>query len=867
VETLTYNYTIRGWLKGINRNYANSGSGGNWFGIDLSYDYGFNASQINGNVAGEVWMSKGDPVSRAYGFIYDNTNRLLTGDYTQNDGSGYVKDPQVDFNVDSLTYDANGNILLMQQKGVQINSSTVIDHLVYSYLQPGGWSNKLANVIDNSGNTAPLGDYQQGTNTGNDFSYDGNGNMVVDSNKEMEGVVYNILNLPQLVPMKGKGTISYVYDADGNKLEKLVVDSTISQTNPLKDTTLYSGMFVYNNDSLQFIGHEEGRIRPKLINPTGGWVSSNIEYVYDYFIKDHLGNTRMVLSEETEEDSYVATMEPQNATLENEIFDSVASTQYPKPAGFDSDTANHYVSMLDASSSGGTRIGPMIILKVMAGDTITASTYCWYNTPVQVPTGPSLLSSLVPALAGGSVAVGSEGLLAEQSSIQSILTSNLPTFLSYKDGQYVNTSPKAFLNWALFDDRFNYVTGGVTQVPVIASGNPSVAITANTPVSIPKNGYIYIYVSNESPQPVYFDNVSIQDHRGPLLEENHYYPFGLTMAGISDKTLKTDYAENKYRYNGKDLQHQEFSDGTGLDEYDFGARFQDPQLGVWHNIDPLAEKSRKSSPYAYAYNNPLRFIDPDGMLPMSGHVETDAEQSMDQMMEDIDADQNQLVNYVTLTNTKTGDVTTYILGNADEDETDDEKADNKSNDINDMHMSDDGIGFLKKAEGHRDKVYRDQLGFATVGWGHALKGKELEKYKDGDEVPMETQEALFKADIADAEAAVKRRITNGDISQSQFDALVDLAFNTGSVGHTISEYVNAGKYNDAWYEFSNYNKNQLPALDNRRANEQRLFGDGNYNYDWKIHTTFWPMTNPHSKFYIRDWFTKFKAQSGFISSD
>jgi RHS repeat-associated protein len=204
-------------------------------------------------------------------------------------------------------------------------------------------------------------------------------------------------------------------------------------------------------------------------------------------------------------------------------------------------------------------------------------------------------------------------------------------------------------------------------VPVIASGNPSVAITANTPVSIPKNGYIYIYVSNESPQPVYFDNVSIQDHRGPLLEENHYYPFGLTMAGISDKTLKTDYAENKYRYNGKDLQHQEFSDGTGLDEYDFGARFQDPQLGVWHNIDPLAEKSRKSSPYAYAYNNPLRFIDPDGMLPMSGHVETDAEQSMDQMMEDIDADQNQLVNYVTLTNTKTGDVTTYILGNADED--------------------------------------------------------------------------------------------------------------------------------------------------------------------------------------------------------
>lgn len=671
VETLTYNYTIRGWLKGINRNYANSGSGGNWFGLDLSYDYGFNASQINGNIAGEVWMSRGDPVSRAYGFIYDNTNRLLTGDYTQNDGGGYVKDAQVDFNLDSLTYDANGNILLMQQKGVQINSSTVIDHLVYSYLQPGGWSNKLANVIDNSGNTAPLGDYQQGTNTGNDFSYDGNGNMIVDSNKNMEGVVYNILNLPQMVPMKGKGTISYVYDADGNKLEKLVVDSTLSQTSPLHDTTLYSGLFLYNNDSLQFISHEEGRIRPKLISPTGGWVSSNIEYVYDYFIKDHLGNTRIVLSEEAEQDSYVATMEQQNGTLENELFDSVASTQYPKPAGFDSDTANHYVSMLDPTSSGGTRIGPMIILKVMAGDTITASTYCWYNTPVQTPTGPSLLSSLVPALAGGSIAASSERLIAaQQSSVDNILTSNLPTFLSYKDGQYVSTSPKAFLNWALFDDRFNYITGGVTQVPVIASGNPSVAITANTPVSIPKNGYIYIYVSNESPQPVYFDNLSIQDHRGPLLEENHYYPLGLTMAGISDKALKTNYAENKYRYNGKELQHLEFSDGSGLEEYDFGARFQDPQLGVWHNLDPLADQSTRLSPYAYAFNNPLRFIDPDGMFPVMGHVETDAEAYDDdqeaQYQQNMD---NPMVNAIQVTNTKTGEVTWYIVGYADPDAT------------------------------------------------------------------------------------------------------------------------------------------------------------------------------------------------------
>lgn len=291
LQTIDYTYNIRGWLRGINNiddNFSLS-TVKDLFAFEINYnakDLAESTALYNGNISETHWKTKsGNYSKRSYRYQYDNLNRLKVATYHQyNYPLQGTTSEYEDYTEGPIEYDKNGNIMRLKRYGLHgMNDIAIIDDLTYKYMP---FSNKLLKVKD-------LAIFSEGFNDGgsgdsDDYEYDNNGNMRKDLNKGLgttNYTSYNYLNLPKKLTL-AEGTIDYIYDATGGKLEKKVTKSTGEVT-----VTQYDGKFIYEKTGaaanvLKFFSHSEGYV---MVN--GSYIADNFSYIYQY--KDHLGNTRM----------------------------------------------------------------------------------------------------------------------------------------------------------------------------------------------------------------------------------------------------------------------------------------------------------------------------------------------------------------------------------------------------------------------------------------------------------------------------------------------------------------------------------------------------------------------------------------------
>ncbi|SHF74702.1 DUF6443 domain-containing protein [Flavobacterium defluvii] len=279
-QNINYTYNIRGWMTNINdiNSLTNGTDPKDQFAFKINYNTissGITGVKAlyNGNIAETYWTSASEttPVIRSYGYKYDNLNRLKDAVFQRAATTNNAYN-------ESLTYDKNGSILSLMRNGNNETVVTQIDNLVYSY-GTSNQINQLTKVVDNAPTASKVNGFiDSAANTVDDYSYDANGNMTKDNNKNITGITYNNLNLPAQITFATTGNIVYLYNAAGQKVQKIV-----TATSPANVTTTdYLGGYQYENAALKFFPTAEGYVEP---------ISGSYKYVYQY--KDHLGNIRL----------------------------------------------------------------------------------------------------------------------------------------------------------------------------------------------------------------------------------------------------------------------------------------------------------------------------------------------------------------------------------------------------------------------------------------------------------------------------------------------------------------------------------------------------------------------------------------------
>ncbi|MEM8568741.1 MAG: RHS repeat-associated core domain-containing protein [Bacteroidota bacterium] len=375
-------------------------------------------------------------------------------------------------------------------------------------------------------------------------------------------------------------------------------------------TTDYVGEFIYENDRVALIQHEEGRIVPNAA--TSAWA-------YEYYLKDHLGNTRVTFTTNPKEIEFTLNYESNPAVPDDiALFEEVAPANTISNDLFDhtDETGTTYTHTQLLTGGLNAQVGSVIAIPVGMGDTLHAEVFAKYkdNTGNGNNSGAAIAGLLINAFTGGT---GMTNELGNQSINNNFGSGSLigTTGFAPEDAN----APMAFLNVMFLPedetiDLEKDVSFAYDQIDGTAMQPTTSTKAAHDRMHIdnfvaPDKGYVLVYLSNESTvmTEVYFDDLKITVNEHPVIQADSYYPFGLTFDSYQRITAK----ENKYLNTGK----ERITD-LDLNWDDFGARMYMPDIGRWGVNDPAADKYSDLSPYNYTFNNPLRFIDPDGEDPI-----------------------------------------------------------------------------------------------------------------------------------------------------------------------------------------------------------------------------------------------------------
>ena len=261
---LTYAYNLRSWLTGITSTR---------FTQNLYYNTGVGTARYNGSISSMTWKSGNESTVRGYKFTYDGLDRMLNATYGETAG---ISTNANRFSENVTGYDKNGNIKGLQRYG-QLSSTAygMIDNLTLTL--NGNQLNRVDDAVTASAYNGGF-EFKNGANAADEYSYDANGNLTKDLNKGISGITYNFLNLPNVVTFSDGSTITYTYGADGTKLR------TVHKIGSTTTTTDYCGNVIYENGVQKLLLTEEGYITLS-------------DSKYHYYLKDHQGNNRVVISQ------------------------------------------------------------------------------------------------------------------------------------------------------------------------------------------------------------------------------------------------------------------------------------------------------------------------------------------------------------------------------------------------------------------------------------------------------------------------------------------------------------------------------------------------------------------------------------------